>query len=176
MSTHQRRIWFAAGAVLALALVLAAPAVSLAQTPPPAPNQTIPNPADSNPTLQNLVNGQTVTPTANPCGDSNFTFYKGTCIPNSQYDKGSIAGASSLTELVLTVTNYLLILAGMIAVVAVIIGGYWYITAAGNAEQSEKGRKVLIDAVIGVVVIVLSYAIVNIIIRTLTTTDITKTS
>jgi len=96
----------------------------------------------------------------------------GLCMPQSSFASNSIAGASTLTGLALTVINYLLILAGMIAVVALVIGGFWYLTAAGNEEQSEKGRKAIMNAIIGLIVVVLAYAIVNIIVNTLTTTDI----
>jgi len=99
----------------------------------------------------------------------------GLCMPQSSFDAKSIAGASTLTGLALTVINYLLILAGLIAVIALVIGGFWYITAAGNEEQSEKGRKAIMNAIIGVVVVVLAYAIVNILVDTLTTTNLLNT-
>lgn len=98
----------------------------------------------------------------------------GFCVPVSNYNPNSAAGTSTLAELILLVIKYMLILSGMIAVVALIVGGFWYITAAGNDEQAEKGRKALTNAIIGLVIVILAYAVVNIIIQTLTTNDILK--
>jgi len=72
------------------------------------------------------------------------------------------------SELILKVINYALIMAGTIAVLFLIVGGFWYLTSAGNEEQAEKGKKTLINSIIGLVVIVLSFAIVRIIASTLT--------
>jgi uncharacterized membrane protein len=53
--------------------------------------------------------------------------------------------------------------AGVVTVVFLIIGGFFYLTSAGNEEQSEKGKKIIINSIIGLVVIILAYAIVSII-------------
>ena len=82
---------------------------------------------------------------------------------------GGISGAQSLTGptgLIYRIISLLLFVAGALAVVFVIIGGYQYITSAGNEEQSEKGKKTLLNAIIGVVVIVLAYVIINVIVNT----------
>jgi hypothetical protein len=52
---------------------------------------------------------------------------------------------------------------GVVAVMFLIVGGFFYLTSAGNEEQTEKGKKILINSVIGLVVIILAYAIVRII-------------
>ena len=55
--------------------------------------------------------------------------------------------------------------AGAIAVVFIIIGGYQYIASGGNEETAEKGKKTLVNAIIGIVVIVLAYAIINVLVN-----------
>lgn len=62
----------------------------------------------------------------------------------------------------------LLSLAASVTIVFVIIGGYYYMTAAGNEEQSERGRKILTNSLIGLVVIIMSFAIVRIVVNTIT--------
>ncbi len=82
---------------------------------------------------------------------------------------GGIGGAQTLTGpsgLIYRVISLMLFIAGALAVFFVIIGGYQYITAAGNEEQSEKGKKTLINAVIGIIVIVLSFVIINVVVNT----------
>lgn len=79
------------------------------------------------------------------------------------FGTGGIAGSGSPTELIANVVRLMLMFSGAIAVVFVIIGGYQYMTSAGNEESAEKGKKTLINAVIGIVIIILSYAIISVI-------------
>ncbi len=77
-----------------------------------------------------------------------------------------IAGSTTLNGpngLIYNVILDLLYVAGAIAVLFLIIGGFWYITSAGNEEQAEKGKSTLISAIIGIVIIVLSYVIVTVV-------------
>ena len=85
-----------------------------------------------------------------------------------QFPRSGIAGTTSLTGrggLIAVVISTMLLIAGAIAVVFVIIGGYQYLTSAGNEESAEKGKKTLINAIIGIVVIILAYAIISVIVN-----------
>ena len=88
------------------------------------------------------------------------------CLPDNAPTKG-IAGSKDFVALVKNIINILLFVAGMMAVVFLIIGGYQYLTSAGNEGAAEKGRKTLLNAIIGIVVIVMAYAIVNVVSNTL---------
>ena len=64
---------------------------------------------------------------------------------------------------------YHLILTGLkvvaiIAVMAIIYGGILYLTSAGDQEKTEMGKKTIIGAVIGLIVIMLSFVFYNYII------------
>jgi hypothetical protein len=48
-----------------------------------------------------------------------------------------------------------------------IYGGYLYMTAQGNEDQVEKGKDVIKNAVIGIVIIFLAYTITNFVISKL---------
>lgn len=61
--------------------------------------------------------------------------------------------------------NFALYAISIVAVIAVIYGGYLYMTSRGNAEQAKKGRTVIIWAIIGLVVVLLAAVIVNVVIR-----------
>ncbi|MDE2311950.1 MAG: TrbC/VirB2 family protein [Patescibacteria group bacterium] len=71
--------------------------------------------------------------------------------------------ATNVNSLIKTVINWLLGIAFGIAVLFLIIGGFWYITSAGNEETAEKGKNTAINAIIGIVIIILSYVIVNVV-------------
>ncbi len=63
--------------------------------------------------------------------------------------------------------NFALYAIAIVTVIAIIYGGYLYMTARGNAEQSKKARTVLTWAIIGLIVVLLATVIVNVIIRLL---------
>lgn len=70
-------------------------------------------------------------------------------------------GQGSFRQLALTIVNFFLTFLGLIAVVMIIYGGFLYVSAAGNQEKIESAKKIIMYAVIGIVVILLSFAIVN---------------
>ena len=74
----------------------------------------------------------------------------------------------SATDTILAVIDYALTLSGVVTVLFLIVGGFWYVTSAGNEEQAEKGKKTIINSVIGLVVIILAFTIVRIVAGTLT--------
>ncbi len=74
----------------------------------------------------------------------------------------------SIADVTGKVMNILFGIAGSAAVIFIMIGGFQYLTAAGNDEQSEKAKKILTNALIGLVVIVLAATLVRIIINAVT--------
>ncbi|MBX4205160.1 MAG: pilin [Candidatus Doudnabacteria bacterium] len=54
-------------------------------------------------------------------------------------------------------------LAGLIAVAMLIYGGFRYITSAGNEEMAKAGKKTITNALIGLVIIILSFVIINVV-------------
>ncbi|MGH7196928.1 MAG: hypothetical protein ACREGJ_04160 [Candidatus Saccharimonadales bacterium] len=53
---------------------------------------------------------------------------------------------------------------GLAVVGGIIYGGFLYITARGNSGQTEKGRDVILNAVIGLLLFIFMFAIMNFII------------
>lgn len=91
------------------------------------------------------------------------------CVPNNPFGNGGgIAGNGTISGLATTIINILLGLAGIVAVFMIIIGGYQWMTARGNETQVTNGRKTLINALIGLVIVVLSFAVVQVVVSFLT--------
>lgn len=63
--------------------------------------------------------------------------------------------------------NTALYFIGIVAVIAVIYGGYLYMTARGNEAQVKKGRSVLTWAIIGLIVVLAAAVIVNVVVNAL---------
>jgi hypothetical protein len=85
---------------------------------------------------------------------------------------GGLTGESTLTGLIFRIINIALAIAGLIAVLFLIIGGFRYITSAGNEESAGQAKKMILNAVIGVIVIILSFVVVRVVSNTLTSTTI----
>lgn len=61
------------------------------------------------------------------------------------------------------VTKLILGVMGSVALLMFTYGGYVFLTSAGRAEQVTKGKTILVNAVLGIAVILLSWTIVNLI-------------
>lgn len=73
------------------------------------------------------------------------------------------------TEVIIALIDLILWIAGIIAVLFLIIGGLRYITAHGNEEQAEGAKKTITHAIIGLAIIILSFVIVRVISNALIT-------
>lgn len=74
---------------------------------------------------------------------------------------GSIGlGTADLKGTVINIINWVLGILALLAVIFVIYGGFTWLTAAGNEEKIEKAKKIIGAAVVGLIVILLAWAIV----------------
>lgn len=63
--------------------------------------------------------------------------------------------------------NYIFGIIGVIFLTIVLVGGYLWMTAGGNEEKVEKGKKFVINGINGMIVIFLAYALVFVILQAL---------
>lgn len=75
-------------------------------------------------------------------------------------------GSADLKSSVINIVNFVLGLLGLIAVIMIIYAGVLWLTAAGNEERIDKAKKILSAAVIGLIVILLAWAIVIFVVGT----------
>lgn len=75
---------------------------------------------------------------------------------------------SDLNTSISTIFNVVILVSGIIFVVLLLVGGIQYLTASGNEESSGKARKLLMDAIIGLVIVLAAWAIGGWIIQMLT--------
>ncbi len=102
------------------------------------------------------------------CGTSQTTFtdFKGglTAPDTSGYDKGLVQ-TTNIRDYIKNVVNFVLGFLGIISIVIIIYGGFLYVTAAGKEEQAGKGKKAITYALVGILIILGSFAIVNTILQ-----------
>ncbi len=82
---------------------------------------------------------------------------------------GDIAGATSIGGLIVGVIRFLLALLLALAVLMIIIGGFIYLTSAGNEDKAKNGRKTVMYAIYGLIIVILSYMLVNVVERAIST-------
>lgn len=74
---------------------------------------------------------------------------------------------TSLESYIQTIINVLLGLIGVVAVIMLIYGGFRYVLSAGNEKATSAAKDTILFAIIGIVVAVLAFAIVNFVIGSL---------
>lgn len=67
----------------------------------------------------------------------------------------------SFTTLVGNIINVLLLIAGILVVVYLVIAGIQYITAGGDAVKSAAARTAIVNAIIGIIIILIAFSITN---------------
>ena len=69
------------------------------------------------------------------------------------------------------VTNTVLYIVGIIAVIMLIIGGIKYVISGGDSKKVTDAKNTILYAIIGLIIAFLSYAIVNFLISALPTSE-----
>ena len=89
----------------------------------------------------------------------------GSSSPAGQINAGTSAvggsGAPTLGSVIKTIINVLLYILGAIAVVMIVIGGIRYTTSNGEGQAISSAKNTILYSVIGLIVAVMAYAIVN---------------
>ena len=58
-------------------------------------------------------------------------------------------------------TGIIALVAGILAFIYLVYSGILYLSAAGNPDSAKKGQQGIINAVIGIIIIVAAWAIIN---------------
>ena len=115
-------------------------------------------------------------------GASLFTSALQTAPANAAFDKGLMDGATSAQGkdqqgdaatlfgdggqggIFRTITNVLLFLIGAISVIMLIVGGIRYVVSGGDSTAVQNAKNTILYAIVGVVVAILAFAVVNFVI------------
>ena len=109
---------------------------------------------------------------AEECGDERGTFFG---IPT--WDRGlencDTVGIEegSTNNVAIIINNIIAILisvAGLIAIIFVIVGGFNFVLSSGNPEKANSARSTLINALIGLVIAIMARVVIEIIYNRLT--------
>ncbi len=75
--------------------------------------------------------------------------------------------STDIRQIVANIIRIALGLVGIVLIVIIMYGGFLWMTAGGNEEQIGKAKKILVNAIIGLIIILSAYAIVLFVMRML---------
>lgn len=92
----------------------------------------------------------------------------GLCLPADPTGASqNLGGDQTVGGLIIYIIDIMLGLAAILSVLFIIIGGYQYIFDGGSSESAKKGKKTVVNALIGLIIIVLSYTIISVLSNTI---------
>jgi hypothetical protein len=106
----------------------------------------------------------------NPFGDTCSGNGKDSSICKYAGKTGTTDPVSGPNGIIQKTANLIAIIAGIAAVVVIIIGGIGFITSGGSSDKTATARKRIIYAVVGLVIVALAWTIVTFIITKLINT------
>lgn len=94
------------------------------------------------------------------------------CLPDESARKGvealggtlkgsGIAETQTFADLVFKYVNFALPYLALAAFIGFVYAGFLYVTSYGNDEQVQKSKKIMIYAVVGLILVILSFSIVQ---------------
>ncbi len=72
---------------------------------------------------------------------------------------GSSVKDNNLPAIVGKIINVFLSILGVLFVVLMVYGGYTWMTSFGNSQKVDKAKELIVDAIIGLIIILAAYAI-----------------
>ena len=99
---------------------------------------------------------------------SNGGIFNGVCGPGGVGNSSTVCQDNSTTNplvgsngLLLKISAVIALIAGVAAVIVILISGLSYITSGGDPAKAQRARGALVGALVGVVVIVLAESIIG---------------
>lgn len=90
-----------------------------------------------------------------------------TCAKQGYKDSGGSSNSGNLGGFIHKIVNILLYILGSVAVIVIVIGGIRYTISSGDQSQMTSAKNTILYAVVGLVIAVLAYAIVNFVLTSL---------
>ncbi len=83
------------------------------------------------------------------------------------YATGAGLGQRDPRDIAASIINIMLGFLGILAVIIILIGGFKWMTAAGNEDQVGEAKKIIVAGIIGLVIILASWGIASFVLNSL---------
>ena len=87
---------------------------------------------------------------------------------------GSTPGQNAIAALVKTIVNIISFIAGMIAVILIVVSGIRFMTSGGDSQGAASARNMLIYAIVGLAIVALSQAIVHFVLNAILSNSVSQ--
>ncbi len=84
-----------------------------------------------------------------------------------KYGTATGLGTKDIRETIASIINVAMGLLGIVAVVIILLGGFKWMTAAGNEEKVGKAKQLLVAGIIGLIIILTAYAIATFVVMSI---------
>lgn len=98
------------------------------------------------------------------CDPNNLSIDEGADCAKGEDQQGNLFAPGGLFT---TITNVLLFLVGAVAVIMLIIGGIRYVVSGGDQSAVTSAKNTILYAIVGIIVALLAYGIVNFVVTQL---------
>ena len=68
---------------------------------------------------------------------------------------------NDLSDIIINIMNWLLVIVGVIAIIAFVISGILYLTAAGDSNQIDGAKTAMTWSIVGVIVALMGYVVIS---------------
>ena len=121
------------------------------------------------PTLVLAGQGETGAPAKqNPAGETAAPAQQTSNSGGKSYAINNPIGVDDPRKIIGNIINAILGIVGSLALGVFILGGFFWVTSAGNDEKVKKGKDMVMWASFGLAIIFTSYSLVNFVINALT--------
>jgi hypothetical protein len=86
--------------------------------------------------------------------------------PSPSYGLPDLSGSRGIPGLVSTIINIILGLTGLVSVLFIVVGGFQYILSGANEALAKRGKTTITNAIIGLIIVILSYTVITVVTRT----------
>ena len=83
------------------------------------------------------------------------------------YANSAGLGQRDPRDIAASIIKYMLGFLGILAVIIILIGGFKWMTAAGNEDQVGEAKKIIVAGIIGLVIILASWGIASFVLNSL---------
>lgn len=79
-------------------------------------------------------------------------------------NNAAVTNAVSLVDIVKRTLDLLLSIVGIIAIIGMVVGGFFYLTAYGDEKKAETGKKIATSSIIGIAIALAALMIVQLVV------------
>lgn len=87
--------------------------------------------------------------------------------PGSLPDLSTYQGYTGIMAVIMFLINTILLISGSVAVLMLIISGFQFILSGANEDLAKRGKTGIKNAIIGLIIVILSYTVVRVVTSTL---------